>query len=137
MQATGSSSSAWGGRRAAAGHPSPYTLQAFAIGNEDCRVKGYAPNFVTIAKAVRAAYPKLPLILGCEEQECSAGWPVWNVRSALHEDSAACARLVASTAPEARAHRAAPPPQQHVPRIRLHRGPNSWLHAEDYRGVRR
>ena len=69
MQATGSSSSAWGGRRAAAGHPSPYTLQAFAIGNEDCRVKGYAPNFVTIAKAVRAAYPKLPLILGCEEQD--------------------------------------------------------------------
>ena len=100
VQATGPSSSPWGGRRAAAGHPSPYTLQAFAIGNtsswhcfipmpyktsikiesmcltsphylgnEDCRVKGYAPNFVTIAKAIRAAYPKLPLILGCEEQD--------------------------------------------------------------------
>ena len=37
--------------------------------HQDCRVKGYAPNFVTIAKAVRAAYPKLPLILGCEEQD--------------------------------------------------------------------
>ena len=24
---------------------------------------------MTIAKAVRAAYPKLPLILGCEEQD--------------------------------------------------------------------
>ena len=57
--ATGASSTVWGARRAAAGRVEPYELQALAIGNENChprQAKGYALNFLTIARAVRAKY---------------------------------------------------------------------------------
>ena len=69
---TGDSSTPWGGRRAAAGRSEPFELQALGIGNENCGSrtgKDYPHNWYAIASAVRAKYPTLPLILGCETQD--------------------------------------------------------------------
>ena len=71
--AIGDASTVWGGKRAAAGRPVPFDLKALGIGNENCGTgesgKQYARNWYVIATAVRAKYPHIPLVLGCEEQD--------------------------------------------------------------------
>ena len=67
--ATGSATSEWGAKRAAAGRTEPFELQALGIGNENCAhpdVTAYAQNYLKIAKAVKARYPNLDLVIGCE-----------------------------------------------------------------------
>jgi alpha-L-arabinofuranosidase len=62
----------WGAQRAAAGHASPFDLEALGIGNENCRplhLPHYAHNWFRVALAVRANNPNLPLVLGCETME--------------------------------------------------------------------
>lgn len=69
---TGASSTRWGGIRAANGRAAPFELQALGIGNENCNGRHfyqYAHNWYAIATAVRAKYPHLPLVLGCQTQD--------------------------------------------------------------------
>ena len=78
---TGANTTPWGGRRAAAGRSDPFELQALGIGNENCGSrtgKQYPHNWYTIASAVRAKYPKLPLILACETKS--------QMQQMLHEE---------------------------------------------------
>jgi alpha-L-arabinofuranosidase len=60
--ATGSDSSEWGAKRAAAGHPEPFGLKYLAIGNEDAQTPAFQKRFKSIYEAVKARYPKITLI---------------------------------------------------------------------------
>lgn len=60
--ATGSATSEWGKKRAEAGHPEPFKLNYLGIGNEDGR-QHYWERYELIAKAVKAKYPNIKLII--------------------------------------------------------------------------
>ena len=63
----GPAQSAWGARRAANGHPEPYGVKSWAVGNEiwgsfeigTTTADGYAAGFLAIAKAMRAVDPSI------------------------------------------------------------------------------
>jgi alpha-L-arabinofuranosidase len=61
---TGPTSTPWGARRAADGHPSPFALSYVEIGNEDFfdSSGSYNQRFAAFFDAIRAAYPQLKLI---------------------------------------------------------------------------
>ena len=59
--ANGPTNTAWGARRAAAGHPDPFGLKYLEIGNENGG-KAYEERYALMAKAVRAKYPDVTLI---------------------------------------------------------------------------
>jgi alpha-L-arabinofuranosidase len=62
--ATGSTSTAWGARRAADGHPAPFKVPYVEIGNEDFfdQSSSYDSRFAQFYDAIRAAYPSIKLI---------------------------------------------------------------------------
>jgi alpha-L-arabinofuranosidase len=62
--ATGSTSTTWGARRAADGHPEPFTIKYVEIGNEDFfdRSGSYDARFTAIYDALKAAYPNIKII---------------------------------------------------------------------------
>ena len=61
---TGSTSTTWGARRAADGHPAPFLLNYVEIGNEDFfdGSGSYDGRFAQFYDAIKAAYPNLKLI---------------------------------------------------------------------------
>ncbi|KAK9787249.1 hypothetical protein WJX73_009553 [Symbiochloris irregularis] len=63
---TGGPNTTWGALRASMGHPPPWNLTYFAIGNEDCGKTFYEGNYLAFAKALRAKYPQLRLISNCD-----------------------------------------------------------------------
>ena len=60
--ANGPTTSKWGARRGAQGHPRPFGLEYLAIGNEDAITPAFEERFTMIYRAVHAKYPKLKLI---------------------------------------------------------------------------
>jgi alpha-L-arabinofuranosidase len=60
--ANGPVSSAWGEKRAAAGHPEPFNLQYIGIGNEDKQTDLFRTRFKMIYDAVRSRHPEITLI---------------------------------------------------------------------------
>jgi alpha-L-arabinofuranosidase len=62
--ATGSTRTVWGARRAADGHPAPFTVPYVEIGNEDFfdRSGSYEQRFAQFYDAIRKAYPAIKLI---------------------------------------------------------------------------
>jgi alpha-L-arabinofuranosidase len=62
--ATGPSTTVWGARRAADGHPAPFNVPYVEIGNEDFfdRSGSYDSRFAQFYDAIRAAYPSIKLI---------------------------------------------------------------------------
>ncbi len=62
--ATGSTSTTWGARRAADGHPAPFKVPYVEIGNEDFfdRSGSYDGRFAQFYDAIRATYPSIKLI---------------------------------------------------------------------------
>ena len=67
---TGNTSTPYGAIRADMGHPAPFKLDYLAIGNENCQFGGepyYLKNFPLFYKAIKAAYPHLPLIANCND----------------------------------------------------------------------
>ncbi len=58
---TGDTSTKWGAKRAALGHPKPFPLHYVEIGNEDWFDKSgsYEARFAQFNKAIKAAYPRL------------------------------------------------------------------------------
>jgi alpha-L-arabinofuranosidase len=61
----GSTSTVWGAKRAANGHPKPYNLRYIAIGNEhglDAEAKEYSPRYAMIRKAILDRYPEIKIM---------------------------------------------------------------------------
>jgi alpha-L-arabinofuranosidase len=60
----GSTSTPWGAKRAANGHPAPYNLTHIEIGNENGweTVKDYIPRYTRIHDAILARYPDLKIM---------------------------------------------------------------------------
>ncbi|XP_074284534.1 alpha-L-arabinofuranosidase 1-like [Silene latifolia] len=64
--ARGSPNSTWGSLRAKLGHPSPFTLNYVAIGNEDCEKRYYRANYLKFYKAIKQAYPDIKTVSNCD-----------------------------------------------------------------------
>ncbi|MGA2060838.1 MAG: alpha-L-arabinofuranosidase C-terminal domain-containing protein [Thermoguttaceae bacterium] len=60
--ANGPETSAWGAKRAAAGHPKPFNLKYFGIGNEDAQTPVFRERFEMIFKAVNAKHPEITVV---------------------------------------------------------------------------
>ena len=60
--ANGSSSSTWGAKRAAAGHPEPFGLKYIGIGNEDMITEVFKERFNKINDAVKKAHPEITVV---------------------------------------------------------------------------
>jgi alpha-N-arabinofuranosidase len=60
--ANGPATSAWGAKRASAGHPEPFNLQYIGIGNEDQITPGFEEHFTMIYNAVKVRYPEIIVI---------------------------------------------------------------------------
>lgn len=60
--ANGPSTSVWGAKRAAAGHPAPFNLEYVGIGNEDKITPEFEARFKLIFDAVKAKYPEITII---------------------------------------------------------------------------
>ena len=71
---TGDTSTKWGARRAADGHPAPFPLHYIEIGNEDWfdRSGSYDKRFEQFAKALRQKYPQYKLIATAPTDKASA-----------------------------------------------------------------
>ena len=74
----GPSTSEWGSKRAAAGHPEPFNLKYVGIGNEDLITPVFEERFEMIFKAVKEKYPEITVIgtVGpfYEGTDYEAGW---------------------------------------------------------------
>jgi hypothetical protein len=60
--ANGPATSAWGAKRAEAGHPEPFNLEYLGVGNEDRITPVFETRFRMIHDAVKAKYPEIILI---------------------------------------------------------------------------
>ena len=62
--ANGPTSSVWGTRRAALGHPEPFQLRRLEIGNEerDLSSQGYAAHYRTITQAIWRKHPEMYVV---------------------------------------------------------------------------
>jgi len=59
--ANGPASTAWGGRRAALGHPAPFRLKLLGVGNEQWGPQ-YLERYARFAQALKEKYPEIQLI---------------------------------------------------------------------------
>ncbi len=60
--ANGPATSAWGAKRAAAGHPEPFGLKYLGVGNEDAITPVFRERFTLIHEAVKAKHPEITVI---------------------------------------------------------------------------
>lgn len=60
--ANGDANSAWGKKRAAAGHPKPFNLKYIGIGNEDLITDLFEVRFAMIQQAIKTKYPGITVI---------------------------------------------------------------------------
>ncbi|KAK9803718.1 hypothetical protein WJX73_006123 [Symbiochloris irregularis] len=56
----------WGAVRREMGHPKPFNISHFAIGNEDCGHAWYVENYRAFFDAIRRVYPHMQLIANCD-----------------------------------------------------------------------
>ena len=78
--ANGPTDSAWGAKRAAAGHPEPFGLEYLGIGNEDHITPAFAARFRMIYEAVRVRHPEI-IVIGTvgpfhSGEDYEAGWKI-------------------------------------------------------------
>lgn len=80
--ANGPATSAWGAKRAAAGHPEPFHLQYLGIGNEDKMTPGFEERFTMIYNVVKAKHPEITVIGTAgpfsEGEDYEKGWEIVN-----------------------------------------------------------
>ena len=80
--ANGPVNTAWGAKRAAAGHPSPFNLQYIGIGNEDKMTPAFQDRFTMIYDAVKKRYPGITVVgtvgPGQEGEDYEKGWKLAN-----------------------------------------------------------
>ena len=60
--ANGDAKTAWGKKRAEAGHPAPFNLKYLGIGNEDLITDIFEERFTMIYHAVKSKYPEIQII---------------------------------------------------------------------------
>lgn len=60
--ANGPSTSTWGAKRAAAGHPAPFHLEYLGVGNEDAQTPEFRERFKMIHDAVKAQHPEITVV---------------------------------------------------------------------------
>ncbi|HVU33903.1 MAG TPA: alpha-L-arabinofuranosidase C-terminal domain-containing protein [Opitutaceae bacterium] len=60
--ANGPSTSPWGAKRAAAGHPAPFGLKYLGVGNEDQITPVFRARFKMIYDAVKAKHPEIEIV---------------------------------------------------------------------------
>jgi alpha-L-arabinofuranosidase len=60
--ANGPTTSTWGAKRAAAGHPAPFNLEYIGIGNEDKITPEFETRFKLIYEAVKTKYPEITVV---------------------------------------------------------------------------
>jgi len=60
--ANGSPQTAWGRKRAEAGHPKPFNLKYIGIGNEDLISEVFKERFTLIYNAIKAKHPEIKII---------------------------------------------------------------------------
>ena len=70
--ANGPVASAWGGKRAAMGHPRPFNLTMLGIGNEQWGPQ-YIERYRQFAKAIKAKYPQMLLVSGAGPEPADGG----------------------------------------------------------------
>jgi alpha-L-arabinofuranosidase len=80
--ANGPTTSTWGAKRAAAGHPAPFNLQYIGIGNEDKITPDFEERFKLIYEAVKAKHPEITIIgtvgPAFEGDDYNKGWKLAN-----------------------------------------------------------
>ncbi|MEP6756284.1 MAG: alpha-L-arabinofuranosidase C-terminal domain-containing protein [Chthonomonadales bacterium] len=59
--ANGSAESEWGAKRAAMGHPAPFSMKYIGVGNEQWGMD-YFPRYEAFAKAIKAKYPQVTIV---------------------------------------------------------------------------
>ena len=59
---TGDTSTTWGARRAADGHPEPFQINYVELGNEDWFSGTYDYRFPILYNGIKSAYPNITLI---------------------------------------------------------------------------
>jgi alpha-L-arabinofuranosidase len=78
--ANGPVTSTWGAKRAALGHPAPFGLKLLGIGNEQWGPQ-YVERYQVFAKAIRAAYPDVKLVVAAGPSPADARfnylWDQW------------------------------------------------------------
>ena len=60
--AKGPATSAWGSKRAEAGHPQPFNLEYIGIGNEDKQSPEFRERFKMICSVVKAKHPEITIV---------------------------------------------------------------------------
>jgi len=80
--ANGSTTSTWGAKRAAAGHPGSFNLEYVGIGNEDKITPEFEERFRMIFNAVKAKYPEI-IVVGTvgpfpDGDDFAKGWKLGN-----------------------------------------------------------
>lgn len=60
--ANGDTTTTWGAKRAAAGHPEPFNLKYIGIGNEDLITETFKTRFMMIYDALKKAHPEITVI---------------------------------------------------------------------------
>ena len=78
--ANGPATSAWGAKRAAAGHPEPFGLKYLGVGNEDHITPGFEERFRLIHDAIKARHPEI-VVIGTvgpfhSGDDYDAGWKI-------------------------------------------------------------
>lgn len=58
----GDATTAWGSKRAAAGHPEPFNLRYIEIGNENYTFDHYADRYIQFYNAIKERYPEIIII---------------------------------------------------------------------------
>jgi alpha-L-arabinofuranosidase len=84
--ANGASSSDWGARRAALGHPQPFHLKTMGVGNEQWG-PAYIERYARIAKAIKARYPGMQLVSAAGPEPADDRFKfAWSKLRALNAD---------------------------------------------------
>jgi len=80
--ANGPVTSAWGAKRAEAGHPAPFNLEYVGIGNEDKITPEFEQRFTMIYEAVKAKHPEITVVGTAgpapDGEDFSKGWDLVN-----------------------------------------------------------
>ncbi len=76
--ANGPTTSAWGAKRAAMGHPRPFNLKLLGIGNEQW-LQQYIERYAAFAKVLKAKHPEIKLVSsagpGPDDDKFHFAWP--------------------------------------------------------------
>ena len=84
--ANGPTTSKWGARRAANGHPKPFHMRIISVGNEDAvpeRQADYNKHYAIFYKAIKAVYPSMEIVQSVNHVTDA---PMWNGQPAEYVD---------------------------------------------------